>query len=41
MVGWAEAGRPVWAFFNNDRGGHAVVDADRLRAMIRRRSRTA
>lgn len=39
MVGWAEDGRPVWAFFNNDRDGHAVLDADRLRAMIMRRSR--
>lgn len=37
MIGWAEAGVPVWAFFNNDRDGHALVDAERLREMIRRR----
>lgn len=34
---WASAGLPVWAYFNNDLGGHAVRDADRLRAMVRRR----
>lgn len=37
MVAWASAGLPVWAYFNNDTGGHAVVDADRLRAMVERR----
>jgi uncharacterized protein YecE (DUF72 family) len=37
MVDWSRAGLPVWAYFNNDRGGHAVVDADRLRRMIARR----
>jgi uncharacterized protein YecE (DUF72 family) len=38
MVGWAEDGLPVWAYFNNDTGGHAVRDADRLRAMVARRT---
>jgi uncharacterized protein YecE (DUF72 family) len=37
MASWAADGRPVWAYFNNDIGGHAVVDADRLRAMVARR----
>ena len=36
IADWADE-RPVWAFFNNDIGGHAVRDADRLRAMIDRR----
>jgi len=34
---WSSAGFPVWAYFNNDIGGHAVVDADRLRRMVQRR----
>jgi uncharacterized protein YecE (DUF72 family) len=38
MVAWSRAGLPVWAYFNNDRGGQAVVDADRLRRMVARRS---
>ena len=37
IAGWAAAGLPVWAYFNNDLGGHAVVDADRLRTMVDRR----
>ncbi len=37
MVGWASDGWPVWAFFNNDIGGQAVIDANRLRAMVERR----
>ena len=37
IAGWASAGLPVWAYFNNDVGGHAVVDADRLRTMVDRR----
>ncbi len=37
MVRWASDGLPVWAYFNNDIGGHAVVDADRLRRMVERR----
>jgi hypothetical protein len=28
----------VWAYFNNDIGGHAVRDADRLRTMVGRRA---
>lgn len=34
---WAAAGLPVWTYFNNDIGGHAVRDADRLREMVARR----
>lgn len=34
---WAAEGRPVWMYFNNDVGGHAVVDAARLRAAVERR----
>lgn len=39
MAAWASDGWPVWAFFNNDIGGQAVVDAARLRAMVERRLR--
>ena len=38
MAEWAGAGVPVWAYFNNDIGGHAFRDADRLRAMVARRT---
>ena len=38
MTRWSEDGLPVWAFFNNDTGGNAVRDADRLRAMVARRT---
>lgn len=31
---WAEAGRDVWAFFNNDGEGHAVRNARRLRELV-------
>ncbi len=34
---WAGAGLTTWAYFNNDIGGHAVRDADRLREMVARR----
>jgi uncharacterized protein YecE (DUF72 family) len=34
MRAWAECGHKVWAFFNNDIGGHAWLDALRLRAML-------
>ena len=34
IVGWSDEGRPVWAYFNNDIGGHAVVDAERLRDRV-------
>ena len=30
---WSSAGLPVWAYFNNDIGGHAVRDAVRLREL--------
>ncbi len=35
--GWVGARLPVWAYFNNDIGGHAVRDAARLREMLARR----
>ena len=42
LAGWSDwmaeqaaAGRPVWAFFNNDIEGHAIEDALTLRAMLR------
>jgi uncharacterized protein YecE (DUF72 family) len=31
---WSAAGLPVWAYFNNDIGGHAVRDAARLREAV-------
>jgi uncharacterized protein YecE (DUF72 family) len=34
MVGWAGEGRPIYAYFNNDVGGHAVKDAERLRELV-------
>ncbi len=37
IAAWAAAGSPVWAYFNNDIDGHAVRDADRLRALLARR----
>jgi uncharacterized protein YecE (DUF72 family) len=37
IAGWAEGGWPVWAYFNNDIGGHAVRDAERLRSFLQRR----
>jgi uncharacterized protein YecE (DUF72 family) len=37
LADWADAGRPAYAYFNNDVGGHAVRDAQRLRDMIARR----
>ena len=37
MTEWSADGCAVWAYFNNDVGGHAVRDADRLRAMLARR----
>jgi uncharacterized protein YecE (DUF72 family) len=39
IAGWASAGLPVWAYFNNDVRGHAASDADRLRTMVDRRLR--
>jgi uncharacterized protein YecE (DUF72 family) len=40
MTDWAAEGLPVWAYFNNDIGGHAFRDADRLRTMLARRTAT-
>ena len=37
MTEWSADGCAVWAYFNNDVGGHAVRDADRLRTMLARR----
>ena len=37
IVDWSDRGLPVWVYFNNDIGGHAPVDAERLREMVRRR----
>lgn len=34
MVEQARQGRPVWAYFNNDIDGHAIADAQTLKAMI-------
>jgi uncharacterized protein YecE (DUF72 family) len=37
MSAWAEEGWPVWAYFNNDIGGHAIRDAEKLRSFLGRR----
>jgi uncharacterized protein YecE (DUF72 family) len=37
ITDWVASGLAVWAYFNNDIGGHAIRDADRLRAMVSRR----
>jgi uncharacterized protein YecE (DUF72 family) len=37
LVMWATEGRHVYAYFNNDLGGHAPADALRLREMVGRR----
>lgn len=37
VAGWTDAGLTVWAYFNNDLGGHALRDAARLRDLLRRR----
>jgi uncharacterized protein YecE (DUF72 family) len=34
LAGWAEEGKPCFAYFNNDIGGHAPNDAGRLREMV-------
>jgi uncharacterized protein YecE (DUF72 family) len=34
MVAQAKAGRPVWAYFNNDIDAHAIDDAQTLKAMV-------
>jgi uncharacterized protein YecE (DUF72 family) len=33
---WQASGRDVYAYFNNDGQGHAVRNADTLRAMVHR-----
>jgi len=38
IAAWADGDLPVWAYFNNDIGGHAPRDAVRLRAMVARRT---
>ena len=40
VAAWAEVGS-VWVYFNNDIGGHAVRDAERLRGMVDRRIASA
>lgn len=37
IASWTAGDLPVWAYFNNDIGGHAVRDAMRLREMLARR----
>jgi uncharacterized protein YecE (DUF72 family) len=37
LVRWAGDGVPGYAYFNNDVGGHAFRDAERLREMVARR----
>ena len=36
IAAWADGGLPVWAYFNNDAGGHAPRDALRLREAVER-----
>jgi uncharacterized protein YecE (DUF72 family) len=38
LVAWAAEDRPVYAYFNNDIGGHALTDAALLRELVARRS---
>jgi uncharacterized protein YecE (DUF72 family) len=40
MAAWSQQGWPVWAYFNNDIGGHAIRDAERLRLLLQRRGLT-
>lgn len=37
IAAWAGEGYPIWVYFNNDLGGHAVTDAARLREYVERR----
>jgi uncharacterized protein YecE (DUF72 family) len=39
MVAQARAGRPVWAYFNNDIHAHAIHDAQTLKAMVAQAAR--
>jgi uncharacterized protein YecE (DUF72 family) len=34
MTQWAEKGHTIWAFFNNDVGGHAINNAKKLLTLI-------
>ena len=34
FAGWADNGHEVWAFFNNDVGGHALTNAKKLQGLI-------
>jgi len=34
LLAWDRAGRDAWAYFNNDVGGHAILDARALRALV-------
>jgi uncharacterized protein YecE (DUF72 family) len=34
MKRWVKEGKPVYIYFNNDIGGHAFWNAERLRHMI-------
>lgn len=36
IMGWLAEGRQVWAFFNNDFDGHAVRNAQQMKALIER-----
>jgi len=39
IVAQASAGRPVWCYFNNDIHGHAIDDAQTLKAMVAQSAR--
>jgi uncharacterized protein YecE (DUF72 family) len=34
LLAWRDAGRDAWAYFNNDIGGHAILDARVLRKLV-------
>ncbi|MDB5232293.1 MAG: hypothetical protein JWN76_3098 [Chitinophagaceae bacterium] len=34
FAGWIDSGHVIWAFFNNDIGGHALTDSKRLIEMM-------
>ncbi|MGH2429201.1 MAG: DUF72 domain-containing protein [Candidatus Limnocylindria bacterium] len=38
LAAWAREGRDGYVYFNNDVGGHAARDADRLRGMLAKRN---
>ena len=39
IVEQAKGGREVWCYFNNDIDGHAIHDAQTLKAMVRQATR--